>query len=289
MLDRGRKGQGSVCADIDSTSEEERKPEEKGGERGGVHLHQPDSILLGCRSASSSLPVGASSSVARFLFSVIHLSFMAALVILVLILGMAGASSGTQWCVCRTDLSDSALQKTLDYACGAGADCKPILQSGACFQPNTVKAHCSYAANSYFQNKGQSPGSCDFSGTATVVQTDPSSGGSCTYPTSASSTTPTTGPTTGTGGTGTGGTGTGTGTTPTMGGAPGTSTSPSTTNPGSTTPNTFTPIGGGGISSGLGPTGTGITTDQNGGFLAKMDKVLVSAALLVSGVFCLWA
>ncbi|ONM09482.1 PLASMODESMATA CALLOSE-BINDING PROTEIN 2 [Zea mays] len=58
---------------------------------------------------------------------------------------LAGRSDGA-WCVCRSDLADSALQKTLDYACGGGADCKPILQSGACFAPDTVKAHCSYAA-----------------------------------------------------------------------------------------------------------------------------------------------
>ncbi|XP_068656542.1 PLASMODESMATA CALLOSE-BINDING PROTEIN 3-like isoform X2 [Aristolochia californica] len=218
---------------------------------------------------------------------------MAALLILVLILGMVGANSGAQWCVCRTDASDTTLQKTLDYACGAGADCKPISQSGGCFQPNTVKAHCSYAVNSYYQNKGQATGSCDFTGTATVVTTDPSTGGSCAYPSSASST-PTTGtppsgiqtPTTG-------------GTppaltppsgiqTPTTGGTPGFSTPPTTTNPGTSTPNTFTPIGGG-ISSGLGPTGTGITTDQNAGVLSKMNKDLLTFALLVSGMFCLWA
>ncbi|XP_068654682.1 PLASMODESMATA CALLOSE-BINDING PROTEIN 3-like isoform X2 [Aristolochia californica] len=200
----------------------------------------------------------------------LEISFMGALVILLFILGMAGASSGTQWCVCRTDLSDAALQKTIDYACGAGADCKPILQNGACFQPNTVKAHCSYAANSYYQNKGQGPGSCEFSGTATVVTTDPSAGGSCSYPTSASST-PTTGAPT------------------TVGGTPGSSTSPTSTNPGTSTPNTFTPIGGGISSGGLGPTGTGITTDQNSGIIGKMDKGLLSLALLVSGMFCLWA
>jgi hypothetical protein len=78
------------------------------------------------------------------------------------------------WCVCRTDLADSALQKTLDYACGGGADCKPILQNGACFAPDTVKAHCSYAVNSFYQRNNQNPQACVFSGTATLSNNDPS-------------------------------------------------------------------------------------------------------------------
>ncbi|KAI3933436.1 hypothetical protein MKW92_013922 [Papaver armeniacum] len=108
------------------------------------------------------------------------------LVLAVLLLFMTGHSDGANWCACRTDVSESALQKALDYACGNGADCKPILQNGACFQPNTVRAHCSYAVNSYFQNKGQAQGSCVFSNSATIVQNDPSTGGTCTYPSSAS-------------------------------------------------------------------------------------------------------
>ncbi|CAN1795884.1 PLASMODESMATA CALLOSE-BINDING PROTEIN 3 [Linum perenne] len=71
-------------------------------------------------------------------------------------------------------MPDAVLQKTLDYACGAGADCNPTHQNGPCFLPNTVRAHCSYAVNSYFQKKGQSQGSCDFSGTAAVSSSDPS-------------------------------------------------------------------------------------------------------------------
>lgn len=71
-------------------------------------------------------------------------------------------------------MADVALQKTLDYACGAGADCIPIHQNGVCWNPNTVRAHCSYAANGYFQRKGQAQGACDFSGTATLTTTDPS-------------------------------------------------------------------------------------------------------------------
>ncbi|RWW57090.1 hypothetical protein BHE74_00036142 [Ensete ventricosum] len=78
-------------------------------------------------------------------------------------------------------MSNPALQKTLDYACGAGADCTPIIQNGACYNPNTVLGHCSYAANSYYQRKGQAGGACDFAGTATLTSTDPGGNG-CTYP-----------------------------------------------------------------------------------------------------------
>ncbi|TKV91288.1 hypothetical protein SEVIR_9G085900v4 [Setaria viridis] len=93
---------------------------------------------------------------------------------------LAGRSDGA-WCVCRPELGDSALQKTLDYACGDGADCKPILQNGPCFAPDTVRAHCSYAVNSFYQRNNQNAQACVFSGTATLVSTDPSGNG-CTYP-----------------------------------------------------------------------------------------------------------
>ncbi|XP_017421320.1 PLASMODESMATA CALLOSE-BINDING PROTEIN 3 isoform X3 [Vigna angularis] len=99
----------------------------------------------------------------------------------VLLLAFTSSSSAT-WCVCKEG-SDTILQKTLDYACGAGADCNPLHQNGPCFQPNTVRAHCNYAVNSYFQRKGQAQGSCDFAGTATVTASDPSSAG-CSYPAS---------------------------------------------------------------------------------------------------------
>nr|KYP56690.1 Glucan endo-1,3-beta-glucosidase-like protein 2 [Cajanus cajan] len=97
---------------------------------------------------------------------------MAALPLALLLLAFAGTSSAN-WCVCK-DGSDAVLQKTLDYACGAGADCNPLHLNGPCFQPNTVRAHCNYAVNSYFQKKGQAQGSCDFAGTATVTASDPS-------------------------------------------------------------------------------------------------------------------
>ncbi|KAL5717704.1 hypothetical protein ACHQM5_010676 [Ranunculus cassubicifolius] len=104
-------------------------------------------------------------------------------VLVMLFLAMTGYSEGANFCVCRGDVSQDALQKALDYACGAGADCSSIHDGGGCFQPNTVRAHCSYAANSYYQKKGQAQGSCEFNGAATVTATDPSSNG-CTYPSS---------------------------------------------------------------------------------------------------------
>ncbi|KAF5738507.1 ER lumen protein retaining receptor-like [Tripterygium wilfordii] len=88
------------------------------------------------------------------------------------------------WCVARSDASNQALQGALDYACESGADCTPIQPNGLCSLPNTIQAHASYAYNSFFQRKAMAPGSCDFSGTATVAKTDPSYG-SCVYPSSA--------------------------------------------------------------------------------------------------------
>ncbi|KAF7067741.1 hypothetical protein CFC21_073586 [Triticum aestivum] len=102
------------------------------------------------------------------------------LLLLALAAALAGRSEGA-WCVCRTDLPDATLQRTLDYACGSAADCKPIQPNAACFAPDTVKAHCSYAVNSYYQRSGQNSLACVFSGTAVVSSVDPSTNG-CKYP-----------------------------------------------------------------------------------------------------------
>ncbi|XP_038875835.1 PLASMODESMATA CALLOSE-BINDING PROTEIN 3 [Benincasa hispida] len=95
------------------------------------------------------------------------------------------AVDGAYWCVARSDASYEALQAALDYACATGADCNPILLNGLCFLPNTIQAHASYAFNSFFQRKAMAPGSCDFAGSATIAQSDPSYG-SCVYPSSTS-------------------------------------------------------------------------------------------------------
>ncbi|KAL7223099.1 hypothetical protein ACSBR1_024723 [Camellia fascicularis] len=182
-----------------------------------------------------------------------------------LILALAGHSSAT-WCVCKDGVGDATLQKTLDYACGAGADCNPIHQNAACYNPNTLKAHCNYAVNSFFQKKGQSQGSCDFAGTASVTTSDPMTFSLLNWFSSIStSTSPVS-------------------TTPS-------STTPTTTTPSTTvTPSTTTPVGGSpyvttptGV---LGPTGTGINTDvSEGGLMLHPTSVFSSLIILMFSAF----
>ncbi|XP_031374207.1 leucine-rich repeat extensin-like protein 3 [Punica granatum] len=78
------------------------------------------------------------------------------------------------WCVAKPTVPDPIMQGAMDYACGAGADCKPIQPNGPCFQPNTLLAHASFAFNSYFQNKKARGGTCEFGGAAMLVTVDPS-------------------------------------------------------------------------------------------------------------------
>ncbi|RDX58327.1 Plasmodesmata callose-binding protein 3 [Mucuna pruriens] len=193
---------------------------------------------------------------------------MAALALSLLLLAFTGTSSAT-WCVCK-DGSDAVLQKTLDYACGAGADCNPLHQNGPCFQPNTVRAHCNYAVNSYFQKKGQAQGSCEFAGTATITASDPSSSG-CAYPSSVSAAGTGTTPVT---------------TTPTMGTTPTTGT-PTTGTTTGTTPYSTTPGVLGGIGSGMGPSGSGMNDESHAG-LRLVHNSFFSIALFSAFMMLCW-
>ncbi|KAJ1296679.1 hypothetical protein BS78_01G321000 [Paspalum vaginatum] len=120
-----------------------------------------------------------------------------ALVAAVLLLSSTLAAS--EFCVCQSDKPEAVLQTAMDFACGpqGGADCTPIQQGGGCYNPDTVASHCSWAANSYYQNNKAKGATCDFGGAATISTTDPSFSG-CTFPSSASAagTTTTTGTTT---------------------------------------------------------------------------------------------
>ncbi|CAK8578491.1 unnamed protein product [Lathyrus sativus] len=85
------------------------------------------------------------------------------------------------WCVAKNEASDQQLLEALNYACGIGVDCGPIQPNGSCYYPNTIRDHASYAFNTFYQLEKHSLGTCDFSGTAHVVYTDPSNG-NCVYP-----------------------------------------------------------------------------------------------------------
>ncbi|XP_074569237.1 PLASMODESMATA CALLOSE-BINDING PROTEIN 5-like [Curcuma longa] len=98
------------------------------------------------------------------------------------------ATGGELWCVAKNNAEDAALQSAIDWACGPGrADCRPIQQGGACFDPDDIQSHASYSFNDYYLRNGLSASACNFSGTAALTSLDPSHG-SCVFPSSSSST-----------------------------------------------------------------------------------------------------
>ncbi|XP_007047507.2 PREDICTED: glucan endo-1,3-beta-glucosidase 12 [Theobroma cacao] len=79
------------------------------------------------------------------------------------------------WCVAKPSVPAETLQEAMDFACGeGGGDCQEIMPHGSCFYPDTVVAHASYAFNSYWQKTKRDGGTCNFGGTAMIINADPS-------------------------------------------------------------------------------------------------------------------
>ncbi|XWS50319.1 hypothetical protein CRYUN_Cryun12cG0078300 [Craigia yunnanensis] len=95
-------------------------------------------------------------------------------------LNPAPRSKGKQWCHPKTDADENALQRNIDYVCGLGLDCGPIQEDGACFLPNTVRAHAAFAMNVYYQSTEKNEYDCDFEQTGAITDVDPSYG-KCLY------------------------------------------------------------------------------------------------------------
>ena len=89
---------------------------------------------------------------------------------------LANDTASKLYCVAKggKDVED-ALQIALDWACGVGrANCSAIQPGQLCYEPDNVRAHASFAFDSFYQNNGRSQGSCDFNGLATISTTNPS-------------------------------------------------------------------------------------------------------------------
>ncbi|CAO2818507.1 unnamed protein product [Amaranthus hypochondriacus] len=208
-----------------------------------------------------------------------------------LFLTMAGHSNAA-FCVCKQGISQDILQKAIDYACGAGADCNPIRPNGQCYNPNSITAHCSYAVNSYYQKNAAKGATCSFNGAATLTNSDPSGGG-CSYSATSGSTStgtptttvPTTSPTTPTS-TPVGVTPvSGTGVTPVSGTGTGTGLNPTTASPYTGSPNTGTGVLGG-VNTGMAPTGSSFDDSDAGKkrqtmTLGSMFTTLASVTIMI--------
>ncbi|CAM6064013.1 unnamed protein product, partial [Sphagnum tenellum] len=84
---------------------------------------------------------------------------------------------GKTWCVAKPGAAATDIQNALNFACGEGAaDCSAIQPGGACFWPQTLMSHASYAYNSYYQKNGRNYWNCYFGNTGVITITDPTAG-----------------------------------------------------------------------------------------------------------------
>ncbi|XP_011007238.1 PREDICTED: glucan endo-1,3-beta-glucosidase 2-like isoform X2 [Populus euphratica] len=95
---------------------------------------------------------------------------------------LANDTTNQTYCTAKQGADPKMLQAALDWACGPGkVDCSAMLQGEPCYQPDNVIAHATYAFNSYYNQMGKAPGTCDFNGVAAITTTNPSHG-TCVFP-----------------------------------------------------------------------------------------------------------
>ncbi|KAH0716490.1 hypothetical protein KY284_009395 [Solanum tuberosum] len=89
----------------------------------------------------------------------------------------ANNTSNQTYYVAKEGADTKMLQAGLDWACGTGkVNCAPLMQGGPCYDPDNVAAHATYAFDAYYHMMGKAPGTCDFTGVATITTTNPSHG-----------------------------------------------------------------------------------------------------------------
>ncbi|XP_043808282.1 glucan endo-1,3-beta-glucosidase 3 [Manihot esculenta] len=89
------------------------------------------------------------------------------------------ANGQKTWCIVNPSTTHSELLVNLDYAC-SHVRCSQIQQGSSCFYPNTYHHHASFAMNLYYQFMGRHEEDCNFTNSALISLSDPSSG-SCIY------------------------------------------------------------------------------------------------------------
>ncbi|XP_073289091.1 glucan endo-1,3-beta-glucosidase 2-like [Primulina huaijiensis] len=90
---------------------------------------------------------------------------------------LANDTTNQTYCTAKDGADEKMVQAALDWACGPGkVDCSSILQGQACYDPDNVFAHATYAFDSYYHRMGKTSSSCDFNGVAAITTTNPSHG-----------------------------------------------------------------------------------------------------------------
>ncbi|KAL3820824.1 hypothetical protein ACJIZ3_006729 [Penstemon smallii] len=101
---------------------------------------------------------------------------MKILLSLIFLLSVLQNSDGQfeDYCVADEQTPDDQMVGAMNWACDNGANCSAIQENQACYLPNTLKDHASYAFNSYYQNMKHNGASCYFNSAAILSGLNPS-------------------------------------------------------------------------------------------------------------------